>query len=520
MKKYLLCFILIVSTLYLKGQDSLFIYKADKIVYRNSLELFDSISFLAPDYYSKFRSKEVFEYMSTQEQLSVFTQMVRIAGFEQSLDDITIWAPVNSSLQQIDLTDTALVRQIVMNHISKAAINLNYLSNSQKVEMLNKKTYTLLNSDGNQTIDTKVLIDVNHIIERTIIHKLSEFIPYKQNLWEYITTGSGFDKFRNYVLLQNSTETNAVSENTILNRLNFLNDEASNGSIIIPTDEAWDEAYQLIYPYAGKSSAMSESQKDEATKRAIIHRCFYSGKINPLSSDTICKSTSGYILKSPQTVLSGAKKNGLSNGNAFVVDQLKMFGTSFGNDEIRVEAEDDVFVKTYSNYAPNIYSTENSSLNVSGSKYLNLLSVAQSSLATLYVKFPIPNTLAQKYNIYCVFVPANVTDETNTKPYKIKFKLTYQNESGTLLVDRAVSQQNTIDPLSTLAGTFITNATEMTKMLVVKDFVFPTSNFVLSPQENVNVILRVENATAITPTEMSKYNRDIKIDCIILEPVE
>ena len=107
-----------------------------------------------------------------------------------------------------------------------------------------------------------------------------------------------------------------------------------------------------------------------------------------------------------------------------------MFSPEYWNKEIKIEAEDGSWGRTQINYTPYLTSNSNSNFNVSDNKYLTLQDIALSGLPTISTTFPIPNTLSTKYNIYCVFVPSNIVDSTDKRPYKVKFNLSYINSAG------------------------------------------------------------------------------------------
>ncbi len=503
------------------AQDSLFFYRSGDIIYRNSTNAIDSVSFLPPDYYAKYRSNIVFSYLSQETTLTKFAQMVQIAGYEKELDNKTIWVPVNSALSQINLSDTTLVKQIVNNHISPNIIYPNADGSNLTVNMTNNKRYILQKTNENLTLDGKIILTINNLVARSVIHTLNDYVPYKLNLWEYITQGTGHDLLKIYVNSKNILNGDKIIGNNILSQLSFLKDENSISSAIIPSDEAWTDAYNKLYPYCASYAGVTSNAQDEVTKLAIIHNNFYTAKLNPSRNDTSYLSTSGYQLKTPSSILAGAETSELSNGTVVNVNQLKMYNPEFWNKEIRVEAENMGFGITTANYSPTTLLSTDNVFDISDGKYLSLTPTSTSNLTNTnntYVKFKIPNTFSMKYNIYCVFVPTAIVDTTNKKPYKVKFNFSYQNETGSLVYDNFVTATNTLTTTSSQTGVFTTNPTTITKMLVLKDFLLPYCNLILSSQNSINVVLKVANAASIT--EDINYNRNIRIDCIIFEPFQ
>ncbi|MFT3751663.1 MAG: hypothetical protein QM800_01915 [Paludibacter sp.] len=515
------------------AQDSLFFYKSGVIVFSTAAYAVDSVTFVPLDYYEKYRSNVVFTDLKSNPLLTRFAEMVQIAGFEKKLDNTTIWAPVNSALSNVDLSDTTLVRKIVCNQIAPTKISIAGIGDGLSVGMLNTKKYLFKAMGSDYYLDSIVALNPNIYSANSIIHIMNGCTPYNLNIWEYITEGGGHDLMKAYVNSHSKVTSNATTgiyttTNDLKDQLAFTADEFSNGSAIIPTDEAWTDAYTKLYPYcAVPSDGLTDSQA-EATKSAIIHNNFFTAKLNPALTDTTYTATSGYQLKSPAVMLDGAQTKTVSNGTCFTVNQLKMFNPEYWNKEIRLEAEDVSWGRTIINYSANVMSGSGTGLTVSNNKYIVLTSTTMSSVSALSATFPIPNTLSAKYNIYCVFLPSTVSDVNNQRPNKVKFYLSYMNNkssngtaapSGVQVTNAPIDATNTVLASGTSA-VFITNPATITKMLVAKEFTFPFSNLIYSNASKITVALKVLNAAGVTGTELTNYNRDLRIDCIILEPVQ
>ena len=80
-------------------------------------------------------------YIASEPSLSVFSQMLTLSGYDSILakpQTYTVWAPVNQALTGINLNDTAMVRNLVMNHISRFSYPTSNLSN-KVIYMLDRK---------------------------------------------------------------------------------------------------------------------------------------------------------------------------------------------------------------------------------------------------------------------------------------------------------------------------------------------------------------------------------------------
>ena len=72
----------------------------------------------------------------------------------------------------------------------------------------------------------------------------------------------------------------------------------------------------------------------------------------------------------------------------YTVNQLKMYNTEYWNKEIRVEAEDNGWGRTATNYITSIYSGTGTGFAISNNSYLMLTDNTVSSLSSLLCDFP------------------------------------------------------------------------------------------------------------------------------------
>ncbi|MDP4270796.1 MAG: fasciclin domain-containing protein [Bacteroidota bacterium] len=509
----------------IKAQDSLFFYKSGKIIYRTTVYSVDSLTYFSPKDYSTSRSNLVFENIRSNPQLSLFARMIQIAGYENKLDSVTVWAPMDNALSEINLSDTALVKRVVNNHIAKTKIWSTYPYSAMMVNMLNSKRYVFATSPG-YSMGGYTISTPNIFVASSVVHVLNGYLPYTKNIWEYIMQEPGHDLLKAYINSHNKTVTNSstgvtTTTNDLADLLSFTNNESLTYSVLVPSDEAWTDAYNKLLPYCA-----SPDNQGDAAKLAIIHNNFFKGRINT-ASDSIYTSTSGYKLNTPKTMLDGTQATNVSNGNIINVSHLKMYDPEYWNKTIKVEAQSVAYLDSLrSNYS----STITNYLDGNSTPYVTYVPTTISSIAVLYARFPIPNTLSTKYNIYCNFVPSTVNDTTDKRPYKVKFYLTYIDANGTLVKNAGFDINRQLTTTSSQIASFTTNGVAPTRMLVAQNFEFPYSNIVCgfpasgtsasNPLGKVNVFLKVQNAASSTVADRLTYNRTIRIDSIILEPVQ
>ncbi|MDP4272226.1 MAG: fasciclin domain-containing protein [Bacteroidota bacterium] len=499
-------------------------------------------------YYPEINGKSsltVYEYIKSRSDMSIFAGMLKSKGYDTLLSKaqaFTVWAPLDNSLTGFNLNDTLAVRRMIQNHITQFSIPTAGVT-SKTIIMLNNKLLSFAETGADYTFEGHKIAEPDKAMANGIVHVLESYVPYKLNTWEYMNETQGLDSVRNYIksltkMVYNPTASfnaDGVFVDSVFNEYNpvFTNlckmkAEDSTYTSVFPDNTAWSEAYGRIFPffktlpaYGGNAMQVSNA------KLTLISDLFYSGKITvPSSKDTVI-STNGNKISNINDILSGAPTT-LSNGLAYKTSLLKHKAKESWFKEVREEAEYIYATDTLkSNYAMSPTSSIGTKMSVSNRYYLTCTPTTESSISKLFVRFPIPNTLSAKYNIYCRFIPTSIVDTADKRPYKVKFYLTYIDASGKVV--------NAVAPYSKLGfdinhkltsttsqiATFTTNGTAPTTMLVAENFEFPFSNLTSSVTgEKTSVFLKVENAAGTTTTEKANFNRTIRIDCIILEPVQ
>lgn len=483
------------------------------------------------------------EYIKSQNDLSIFGQMLAISGYDSLLSKpqtYTVWAPLNPGLGDINLSDTVQVTNLVKNHITRFSNPTSGLQ-QKTIFMLAKKFVVFKREGGFFTIGGRKLVEgrFNNAVANGTVHCIESYIPYLSNIWEFIGKTQGLDSLRKYLYSQSTYEfdINASVEigtnehgqsvydsvitftNPVLNKIGMLHLEDSSYYAILPDNAAWIKAYDLIKNGYKTFGPGGEKMQHLNTQLALVSNLVFenTGK-NPLTTDSII-STTGSVFREPSYLFTNATDFTLSNGKAWITDSLRFKASESWQKPVIIEAENSDYGRKseYANiYVRSALGSQYSS-EVSDSKFLVIEPTTASNVTQNAVTFPIPNTLSGKYNIYCVFVPANIAVETNTKPYKVSFYLSYMNATGTIINDAAINAQNTVTLPNRLGGVFPTKGSEITKLFVTQ-FTFPWSNIIADKTEaaDINIKLKVKNEVRITETAL--YNRTFRVDYIILEP--
>ncbi len=459
--------------------------------------------------------------------LSKFYQMLQMSGYTSVIDasqSYTIWAPQNNALPGIDLSDKKLVKEIVENHIAR---NRYTTSDGQDmaVRMLNGKYITLQAGTNGTSFGTTQVTRQNIPATNGLLHVINGYAPFLSNLWEFLDRSENLDSIRTFLYgkqikifdVENSpvigynSENNAVYDSTfiisneILDIIGHIDYEDSAYTAIIPDNTAWNEAYKRIESYFNfPSNAGSANRERKYTTITLLRDVLFKGRIDDPTTHDSLVSTTGNIYYNPASLFENTSKSVHSNGIAYVTSQMPFEDTISFFKEIRFEAENSTGVEEANSdlYLRNSYGT---GFNVSKKQYI-LVDPASTSTSPS-VTFSIPNTLSASYNLYCVFVPASIVNESDLTPYKVMFKLTSINSSnGAISVTDISPSKNT------------TNTNSLTKMFVKKvDFQF--ANIKDEDYNDVSVKLEVINIATDNEDNNKIYSRSMRIDCIILEPV-
>lgn len=447
-------------------------------------------------------------------QGSRFADLVKAAGYEATLDDghtYTVFAPTDEALSSVDLSDATEVRRIVRNHIAPR----NYSSSTPSTEGVRMDNGKLLYFKGN-TFGGATLAETDLICHNGIIHRLSSQIPYSYNIHEYVSNHGETAMLNAFVTGKDTLFSDPAYT------LGAIADEDSVFTMAIPTDKAWQEAYERISPYFNAydaDKAVADSVKDIQTSLAILSDLIFRGRIDQPASHDSLVTTSGSVIHDPVGYFSGMTPVNASNGMIWIAEKLNYNNWETWNKEISVESEEQqgrtparqtaLYVRNAETYNP-------LASQISGLRYLEVTQTATS--VNPGVTFDIPDVLSGAYDIYASFVPTNITDTSASQDStRIQFSLTYVGANG----------RNTTKTFK--ESDFLTSGDKMTLIKVCEAFEFPVSNYYdrmwfLSGNDTAD---RVTTTKLLVQTNVTtkEFNQNILrrrflIDRIYLVPVK
>lgn len=469
-------------------------------------------------------------YIESHPDLGLFSQMLVSTGYDSILSasqTYTVWAPTDNALGGVDQGDMELVTEIVRNHIARGNHSTSGIV-SEPVKMLNGKNITFARKTSGYSFGKVNLTLSNQLTLNGQVHLLDGYVPYTNNIWEYIGRAEGLDSLEAFLYGQNQwifnpagsveigfdTSGNVIYDsvfvysNPVLNELGHLEREDSIYTAILPDNGAWTEAYGRIEAYFNIPEVYGGApRKRLQTQQAVIQDAVFRDLVSDPGSYSILVSTNGNAFYNPAYLFPPAPAVELSNGIAYVTDLMRFTDTSSWFKPIRVEAEWD---EGRDNANCNIYvrSGLGSGLNVSNDDYIVVDPTGLSDIAQPNVEFKIPNTLSAAYDIYCVFVPASIVDTLNLRKGRATFQLTYIRTSETGRTSRL-----TVTPEDNLV-----DSVGLTKMFITR-FDFEFANLIDEEFTETAVRLLVKNDVKVAEESSGAFTRTMRIDCIIFEPV-
>ena len=481
----------------------------------------------------------VMDLLQQSPQTADFAAQVLQAGYADLLSStqaLTVFAPLQSPAPSD-------VRRMVANHIAR---HIYPTSTPQTIgiEMLNGKIYEF---DAVGAFAGTPISQANQKADNGLVHYLANQIPYVNNLYEHIESRPELSELYNFIHLFDEVKFDAdasveididqqgrplydsvwVSYNRLLEHpvygLGSIAREDSAYHMLLPTNDAWKQAYRRIAPsfkVYDDDEAVADSIQDIRTRLAIIQDLIY--RANLTEADPV-RSTTGSVIHNPDQLIVGATPLPSSNGTAWICPVLNYDNRETWDKPIVVEAEQQNG-RTYNNTLTSVYQrsvTANSPIeNVGGESYIEVMPITTSTNPT--VIFDIPRILAGTYNVYAVFLPPTVEEATaELDSTKVNFTLTYMNANG-----RAATKR----PTTAEARNMITSGTATTTMLALENVEIPVSNtsdrlWLMDDTHDPTTLTTTTTLTIttnVTAREFSSgtYSRSFRLDRIIFEPVK
>lgn len=493
-------------------------------------------------------STNFYQGISALDELSDFRAMLEATGYDSILSKpvtYTVWAPLNSAELNsiVQSGDVSLMKQTVENHISRFSYPTSGIQ-SKTIYMLNKKFITFKREGSGFSFGGKPLSTrgSNLVASNGIMHIIEGHVPYLSNIWEFILKTPGLDSIRTFLDASSiyafdpvaSVEigTNEFGQavydsvitfsNVLLDKIGSLHLEDSLYSVLLPDNNAWTTTYNLIKDkYKTLLADGGAPKQRQLTQVAMVNNLIFK-TLTPETDDSII-STTGSIFREPSYLFEASQRSELSNGVVFVTDSLRFKLSESWQQSIVIEAENSDYGRgsVYCNLFVRSGLGTPYSAEVSDTKYLLVEPTTVSTTQPASVTFPIPNVLSGKYRIYCVTVPSNIVTENDNRPYKLKFYVTHRNTAGVVVENAPISSANQLQATNRTAFAFPTKGGEISKTFIT-EIEFPYSNILEDGASSTTITTKIKVENGVTAVEdiQKKGDKKMRIDYIILEPVQ
>ena len=478
----------------------------------------------------------------------------------------------NAEKGKVTEDDNTVIKEFIQNHIALYNHSVSPTSNDSLTLMNGKKTTLSASSFGNNSI-----LSNNGHYNNGVLFTIQGKSPYFPTVFEYLRKDPDLDSIASFFYNSRFYRKEFYPERSVPGGLEngktvyldsvfvqqddlwdmlwaYTNSEDSTYWVLAPTNKEWKKLIEEYEPYFNYDNNVPfrDSMVYTMPRLAIVGGTSFSRTLNTdehltdsaMSTDA-CET---YVSRewywgnknlhyyqyggisdvntmkpfSPTGIFTGTENVECSNGKVLKSDNWKINKLNTFFQWIIIEAEDQSNVRevskkensTTKEMEPTIRLTPRTVLNNNrfyGKVWSNEFAEFRemSSTSNHSVTFNIRNVLSNiGYDIYLVTAPALANDSNATAEERIATKL-----SCTI----NYHAQNGDTESQVLQSSKETNPDVVDYILLAEDFKFPTATYGLTESEP-QVTLLVE--TAVKPQEKSskKYNRIMRIDCIMLIP--
>lgn len=470
-------------------------------------------------------TESLWEQIQANDSLTNFAALLEQAGYDKLLNSsqmYTVWAPLDNSYSLDSMHQSAMVREFLNNHVSRAALSVPSSSDSSfklEVKVLNGKVISFFDDNTRSVVfGNRPLVRSNIKAKNGVLHLIENKANFFDNIWEYLDKDTTLSLLADYYHSFDTTVFDAeasieggvvngqiyymdsviYNRNILFSYFGEINNENKQFLFLAPTNEAWNEAYDRIKEYYNYGLIENADQiQDAQTKLSLVMNSVFDLNLNQSLSDSVI-STIGTVFRQPDSLFMESEKLTMSNGLIYKTNKLQIKPTESWFKTIVVEAEN-TFGREglYCSIENRVAS--NSTEQVSNGRFVEITPLSTTNPTMILT---IPGTLSATYDVYCVFVPEKVLNP-NVKmalPTKARFQLSYVNAKG-------------ISTSLNLAGV-TTDPTKLDTILLRKNFSFPVANFAQDPNVQLKIINNVSNK------ETALYTRRMLVDCVFFKPVE
>ena len=388
----------------------------------------------------------LWENISGNPELSQFSELLKKGGYDEVLNSprfYTVWAPKNGTISDYSslmaMSKDSLVDRFIKNHIANYNYNISE-TGERRVYTLNDKSMILDNGTyAGLTIDPKFK---NVPSVNGILHVIDGYAEYHPNLYEYIFEAGVdslskyfkhfqydyFDAAKSVIGPIDSLGRQTYSDSVIVkrNRLTYngglinaeLANEDSTYTLLIPTDEAYKNAYETVKKSLPENDVLEGSYQDKGDTLCSSYNYYLSNGM-----DFIKKHTVGEVRTQ-------------SNGYARLIDSLAVYSWDVWCPGVSVDlfgqkASQEVYPFSASCQPPTIKRIDNNyrAEYWPYERYLSLEPIGNNSKPEIY--FNMSGIRAASYGVYIILLPDSLNRESSeNKVTQFDVDISYMGEDG------------------------------------------------------------------------------------------
>lgn len=508
-------------------------------------------------------SSQVFTvFAPTNDQFSAQEAEELIAGY-------------NAEKGKVNDDDNTVIKEFIQNHIAMYNHSVSPTSNDSLVLMNGKNTILTANSFGSNQILTN-----NQHYSNGVLFTIQGKAQYFPTVFEYLRKDADLDSIASFFYDSRFYRKEFVPERSVAGGLEngktvyldsvfvqqndlwdmlwaYTNEEDSTYWQVVPTNEVWKELIEEYKDYFNYDNNVPfrDSMVYTMPRMAIVNGTTFSSSLNqrfnPTDSALSTSAAEEYIYrdsywgsknlhyyqyggKSAENTQKPFTSNGIftdtedivcSNGMVKKTNNWKINKLNTFYQWIIVEAEYNSSIKevskaensTTKEMEPTVTAVTRRVMNdnkFNGKVWNNAFVEFQQMKTTVNhtVTFNIENVLSNiPYDIYLVTAPALANDSNATAaeriPTKMKCSINYHNQEG-------VTQTEVLQ-------SSVSNNPDIVDYILLSDpekgFTFPTATFGLTEAEP-QITLTVDTKVSATELRQKKFDRTLRIDCIMLVP--
>ena len=518
------------------------------------------------DHYSENSASAVNETLwqaiNENSELSNFAKVAKACGYDLTLNGsqtFSVFAPTNGSFTEeqadaliasyneqkaagVKSSENTVIKQFLQNHIAPFKKSVSSETADSLTMMNGKRQKLSAAAVGDEEFQTK-----NVLYNNGILYTIEGKLNYEPNIFEYLRQDAELDSvyqfFNDYGVYKFSPSQSVagsivdgktqyldsvmVYNNRIMNQLGQINSEDSTYWMLAPNNAEWKRMVETYSPYFNYDATVEnrDSLQRVNTRLAILGATLFSRSNNPDAAfQDSALSTSAYperyYTMYPEEkrynrfyhpfaaggIFDGAADVALSNGHIMKTANFRISPYDTFVKELKIETEYTNYVDTLTGaidpYVVRRIPASSAFYNQVSSN--SFAEIAPSNLSEQpSVTFAIPGVLSNvPYDVYAVFVPAIAYDELATDeqrlPVKIRTQVGYQNNGATKW------ERN---------SAFTVKADVIDTIKIKGNYKFKTTAYGLDKAQ-----AKVKIYTDVPSSMTAKYQRTMRIDCIIIKP--